>query len=84
MQGLHLLPEPNHTQKVYEERKDEAPYFADHNSRSLKSSSSLSCDRSIASSKLSSPKSAIQSFPLQLPVSSCFLKAIQQLLTAPS
>jgi hypothetical protein len=43
--------------------------------------SSLSCDRSIASSKLSSPKSAILSFLLQLPVSSCFLNIIQQLLT---
>jgi hypothetical protein len=44
-----------------------------------KSSNSLSCDRSIASSKLSSP-----SFLLQLPVSSCFLQVIQQLLTSPS
>jgi hypothetical protein len=42
------------------------------------------CDKSIASSKLSSPKSAILSFLLQLPVSSCFLKVIQQLLTSPS
>jgi hypothetical protein len=50
----------------------------------VKSSSSVSCDRSIASSKLSSPKSAIQSFLLQLPVSSCFLQVIQQLLTSPS
>jgi hypothetical protein len=40
---------------------------------------SLSCDRSIASSKLSSPKSAILRFLLQLPVSPCFLKVIQQL-----
>jgi hypothetical protein len=48
------------------------------------SSSSLSCDRSIASSKLSSPKCAILSFLLQLPVSSCFLQVIQQLLTSPS
>jgi hypothetical protein len=49
-----------------------------------RSSSSLSCDRSIAPSKLSSPKSAILSFLLQLPVSSCFLQVIQQLLTSPS
>jgi hypothetical protein len=48
------------------------------------SSSSLYCDRSTASSKLSSPKCAILSFLLQLPVSSCFLKVIQQLLTSPS
>jgi hypothetical protein len=48
------------------------------------SCSSLSCDRSVASSKLSSPKSAILSFLLQLPVSSCFLKFIQQLLMSPS
>jgi hypothetical protein len=47
-------------------------------------SSSLSFDRSIASSKLSSPKSAILSFLLQLPVSSCFLQVIQQLLKSPS
>jgi hypothetical protein len=48
------------------------------------SSSSLSCERSIASSELSSPKSEILSFLLQLPVSSCFLQVIQQLLTSPS
>jgi hypothetical protein len=48
------------------------------------SSSSLSCDRSIASSKLSSPKSAILSLFLQLPVSSCFLNFIQYLLTITS
>jgi hypothetical protein len=46
----------------------------------IKSSSSLSCDRP----KLSSPKSAILSSLLQLPVSSCFLQVIQQLLTSPS
>jgi hypothetical protein len=40
------------------------------------SSICLSPYRSIASSKLSSPKSAILSFLLQLPVSSCFLKVI--------
>jgi hypothetical protein len=50
----------------------------------LSSNSSLSCDRSTASSILSSPKSAILSFFLQLPVSSCFLQVIQQLLTSPS
>jgi hypothetical protein len=44
------------------------------------SSSSLSCDRSIASSKLSFPKSAILSFLLQLPVSSCFRKVIHSCL----
>jgi hypothetical protein len=49
----------------------------------VKSSSSLSCNRSIASSKLSSPKGAILNFLLQLPVSSCFLQVIQQLLTSP-
>jgi hypothetical protein len=48
------------------------------------SSSSLSCDRSIASSKLGSLKRAILIFLLQLSVSSCFLKVIQQLLTSPS
>jgi hypothetical protein len=48
------------------------------------SSNKLSCDKSTASSKLSSPKSAIPSFLLQLPVSSCFLQVIQQLLTSPS
>jgi hypothetical protein len=46
----------------------------------VKSSSSLSCDRS----KLSSLKSAILSFLLQLAVSSCFLQIIQQLLKSPS
>jgi hypothetical protein len=51
---------------------------------SIKSSSSLSCDRSIASSKLSSPKREILSFLLQLPVSSCFHEIIQQLITSPS
>jgi hypothetical protein len=51
---------------------------------SYKPSSSLSCDRSISFSKLSSPKSAILSFLFQLPVSSSFLKVIQQLLTSPS
>jgi hypothetical protein len=51
---------------------------------SSSSSSSLSCDRSTASSKLRSPKRAILSFLLQLPVSSCFLKVTQQLLTSPS
>jgi hypothetical protein len=50
----------------------------------ISSSSSLSCDRSIASSKLSSANSAILSFLLQLPVFSCFLQVIQQLLTSPS
>jgi hypothetical protein len=40
----------------------------------LCSSSCLSCDRSIVSSKLSSPEGAILSFLLQLPVSSCFLR----------
>jgi hypothetical protein len=49
-----------------------------------RSSSDLSCDRSIASSKLSSPKSVILSILLQLPVSSCFLQVIQQLLTSSS
>ena len=39
--------------------------------------SSLSYDRSKASSKASSPHSAIQSFPLQMRVSSPFLKVIQ-------
>jgi hypothetical protein len=48
------------------------------------SSICLSRDRSIASSKLSSPKSAILSFLLHFPVSSCFLKVIQQLHTSPS
>jgi hypothetical protein len=38
----------------------------------------------LASSKLGSSKSAILSFLLQLPVSSCFLQAIQQLVTYPS
>ena len=39
--------------------------------------SSLSCDRSKASSKASSPHSAIQSFLFQMRVSSSFLKVIQ-------
>jgi hypothetical protein len=61
-----------------------SPCCTDHLIRGTKSSSSLSCDSSIASSKLSSPKSAILSFLLQLRVDSCFLKVIQQLLTPSS
>ena len=45
----------------------------------IHSFSSLSYDRSKASSKASSPHSAIQSFLLQMRVSSPFLKVIQQL-----
>jgi hypothetical protein len=59
-------------------------HFLRELSAEFHSSICLSRDRSIASSKLSSPKSAILSFLLQLPVSSCFLKVIQQLLTSPS
>ena len=44
--------------------------------------SSLSYDRSKASSKASSPHSAIQSFLFQMRVSSPFLKVIQQLPTS--
>jgi hypothetical protein len=43
----------------------------------IHSFSSLSYDRSKASSKASSPRSAIQSFLLQMRVSSPFLKVIQ-------
>ena len=43
----------------------------------IRSFSSLSYDRSKASSKASSPHSAIQSFLLQMRVSSPFLKVIQ-------
>ena len=43
----------------------------------IHSFSSLSYDRSKASSKPSSPQSAIQSFLLQMRVSSPFLKVIQ-------
>jgi len=43
----------------------------------IHSFSSLSCDRSKASSKASSPHSAIQSFLFQMRVSSPFLKVIQ-------
>ena len=43
----------------------------------IHSLSSLSCDRSKASSKASSPHSAIQSFLFQVRVSSPFLKVIQ-------
>ena len=46
--------------------------------------SSLFYDRSKASSKASSPHSAIQSFLLQMRVSSPFLKVIQQLPTSSS
>ena len=45
---------------------------------------SLSYDRSVASSKASSPQSAIQCFLFQFTVSSLFLKVIQQLLTSSS
>ena len=48
----------------------------------LHSFSSLSHDRSKASSKASSPGSAIQSFLLQIRVSSPFLKVVQQLPTS--
>ena len=44
----------------------------------------LSYDRSTASSKASSPRSASQCFLFQLPVISLFLKVIQQLLTSSS
>jgi len=50
----------------------------------IHSSSSLSYDRSKASSKASSPHSAIQSFLLQMRVSSPFLKVIQWLPTSSS
>ena len=46
-------------------------------SHSIHSCSSLSYDRSKASSKASSPRSAIQSFLLQMRVFSPFLKVIQ-------
>jgi hypothetical protein len=59
--------------------KSKCPY-----SSHVRRCSSLSCDRSVATSKLSSPKSAILSFLLQLPVTSCFLHVIQPLLTSPS
>ena len=51
---------------------------------SIHSFSSLSYDKSKASSKASSPHSAIQSFLLQMRVSSPFLKVIQQLPTSSS
>ena len=44
---------------------------------SIRSFSSLSYDRSKASSKSSSPHSAIYSFRLQMTVSSLFLKVIK-------
>ena len=50
----------------------------------IHSHSSLSYDRSKASSKASSSHSAIQSFLLQMRVSSPFLKVIQQLPTSSS
>ena len=50
----------------------------------INSYSSLSYDRSKASSKTSSPHSAIQSFLLHMRVSSPFLKVIQQLPTSSS
>jgi hypothetical protein len=50
----------------------------------INSFSSLSYDRSKASSKESSPHSAIQSFLLQMRVSSPFLKVIQQPPTSSS
>jgi hypothetical protein len=50
----------------------------------IHSFSSLSYDRSKASSKASSPHTAIQSFLLQMRVSSPFLKVIQQLRTSSS
>jgi len=50
----------------------------------IHSFSSLSYDRSKASSKASSPRSAIQSFLLQMRVSSFFLKVIQYLHTSSS
>ena len=50
----------------------------------FQSFSSLSYDRSKASSKASSPHSAIQSFVFQMRVSSPFLKVIQQLPTSAS
>ena len=48
-----------------------------YHSSLIHSFGSLSYDRSKASSKASSPHSAIQSFLLQMRVSSPFLKAIQ-------
>ena len=48
-----------------------------HTAGIIHSFSSLSYDRSKASSKASSPHSANQSFLLQMRVSSPFLKAIQ-------
>ena len=50
----------------------------------IHSFSSLSYDRSTASSKASSPHRAIQSFLLQMRVSSPFLKVIQQFPTSSS
>ena len=41
----------------------------------------MPCDRSITSAKASSPDCAIHSFRFQVPASSLFRKAIQQLLT---
>jgi hypothetical protein len=72
----------------YSHESSTGPYLEPDESNPIslgsRSSSNLSCDRSIASSKLSSPKSAILSFLLKLPVSSCFLQVIQQLHTSPS
>jgi hypothetical protein len=50
----------------------------------LNSSSSLATGPHLFQTDTSSPKSAILSFLLQLPVSSCFLQVIQQQLTSPS
>jgi hypothetical protein len=54
------------------------------NSVSFISFSSLSYDRSKASSKASAPHSAIQSFLIQMRVSSAFLKVVQLLFTSSS
>jgi hypothetical protein len=59
-------------------------FLAPRSYRLIHSFSSLSYDRSKASSKASSPHSAIQSFLLQMRVSSPFLKIIQKLPTSSS
>jgi len=53
------------------------PFHNSNNKKIFISFSSLSCERSKASSRASSPHSAIQSFLFQMRVSSPFLKVIQ-------
>jgi hypothetical protein len=58
-------------------QKPSLKWYAQYNQIFIHSYSSLSYDRSKASSKASSPHSAIQSFLLQMGVSSPFLKVTQ-------